>query len=123
MSSYLFWQKITEHIREFTNEDIEYIEENFSLSTKQSLLEYVSQEFNITNEILNISLSYIAPTVQRQLKRLEYQYKDQEFEFLLFAITTYIFSTWTVELHNALGKSELTSETDIVDDFGDIDLF
>lgn len=123
MSSYLFWQKITTHIREFTLEDIDYINENFSLCTKQSLLDYVSQEYNITNPILNISLLHIVPSVKRQLIILSYEYAETEFEDLLFAIASYIFSTWSVELHQALGNSQFTTTEDVSDDFGDIELF
>jgi len=123
MSSYLFWQTVEKHIKEFTLEDIEYINENFSITTKTSLLSYVSQEFNLTNATLNISLLHIAPSIKRQLANLEYKYHDHEFDCLLFAISSYIFSTWNIELHQALGNSPLVTKEGIIDDCGDIDLF
>jgi len=123
MSAYLFWNSIALHISEFTFEDVEYIKNNYTICTKRSLQEFVSQEFNITHVILNISLLKIAPLVKKRLHKLDYEYTDVEFESLLFSISSYIFSQWNVELHRIITGVEGATDSFTEDDFGDIDLF
>lgn len=82
----------------------------------------MSREYNITLPILQETLFELTPALKYLLRRIDYKYNEQDFEYLLYAIANYIFSTWTVELHNALGNSKILSD-DIIDDFGDIELF
>jgi len=120
MSAYLFWNSIALHISEFT---LEYIKNNYAACTKRSLQDFVSQEYNITHVILNISLLKIAPQVKRKLHRLDYKYTNVEFEHLLFAICSYVFSQWNIELHRIISGVEDNKDIFSEDDFGDIDLF
>ena len=114
---------IDKHIREFTLEDVNYIKENYALRAKQTLVTYVSQEFNITNAVLNVSLLQMAPTLKRQLRMLDFELKDNEFEGMLCAVASYIFASWNLELQQTLGDCQITTSDADVDDFGDIDLF
>jgi hypothetical protein len=73
--------------------------------------------------MLNDSLIHIAPAIKRQFRMLNYGFNDQGFEVMLFAVASYIFSTWNVELQLALGKSQSMKTDKDIDDFGDVDLF
>ncbi|WDE02253.1 hypothetical protein [Thalassomonas actiniarum] len=123
MSPHRFWSTISTHINELTNEDIDYIIENYSIDAKRELQEYVSQEFNLTLAALNTSLLEITPLSRRVLKRLNYRYNEQGFEKLLFSIGIYVFSTWHVELHQIMNTNHKTERKFSEKEFGEIELF
>ncbi|WDE08917.1 hypothetical protein SG34_029715 [Thalassomonas viridans] len=133
MSPHRFWSTISSHIGELTNEDLDYIIENYSIDAKRELKEYVSQEFNLTQAALKTSLLEIAPHSKRALKRLNYPYSEHNFEQLLFSIGIYIFSTWHVELHQIMGahpkaerrfsEKEFSEKEFSEKEFGEVELF
>jgi len=123
MSPHRFWSTISTHISELTNEDLDYIIENYSIDAKRELQDYVSQEFNLTLAALNTSLLEITPHSKRVLKRLNYRYTEQNFERLLFSIGIYIFSTWHVELHQIMNSHPKIERKFSEKEFGEIELF
>jgi hypothetical protein len=64
-----------------------------------------------------------ATSLKRQLIRLNYELLMDEFNALLFYISCYIFSTWSMELHCVFSHKPVAVSADIIDKFGDVDLF